>query len=222
MAFYVNQAELARISGRSKQNLTFERTQGRLPFDEGPKGLKLYDIDRPEIQKVIKAFPKNTNQATKEQAIAYRKEFHHQRVAQKVNCQMTGQPDFMAQVDGASNGIDALLQKTEDQDLDNLKKRKEIAKLDVDVETRKKKLTAMEGGLIERDLVEAYIDRYLGILHTRHLELHGSGIGKDIVACVLQNQHDPISAEKEVEKIISKKCSAILKDSAQAMKQNRL
>lgn len=215
--FYVTQKELCHLTARTKQLLDRTRANGNLPAAMGPGEKWIYDIDDPTVRNLMVTFAAGTYRQNREEAVEYQKAFFERRRSGEVVCAMTGEPDELGEfesftpVDPALD-TEELNKKRVETDIKH--KEKQIEKIDL-------ALTAMKGGLIEREYVQTWIVRYIGTLHSQHLELPSTGICDDLYAAA-HRIPDSRAAIKEMEKILGQALSDILKGATATMEKNPL
>jgi hypothetical protein len=217
MSFYVVPSELAKLSGRSRQAIDKCRSSKRIPSALSEKGDFIYDVDDPGVKAIFQSFPKGTSELIKVQAAAYQKEFARKRREGTIKCVMSGMADLM---DDMMDFGDVIL-SADDESLDREKKEKDIEYRGKQIEKLEVTLTAMKGGLIERAFVTTWVERYLGTLHTQHLELATNGICEDLYSDA-HRLKDSRAAIKEMEKRLAEALSDVLKGAIAAMEKNRI
>lgn len=217
--FCVRPIVIQRMTGRTRGGVNMDRQEGRVPSVLRDDGSRLYDIDDPNVQKYIRTPLKTATAAKLLEAKTYAEEFVKRRQRGEVVCEMTGQADYMSSIE---SGIGAYLQSAADAELDTIKKKKEIEKLDRTVERMDIQMKAMTGDLIERDYAAAFIRRYVGMLHKVLLDMAGSGLCVDLMNVAMKHKDDVLEGEKALEKALSVKVSDSIKGALSAMEQNPL
>ena len=221
MSFYVRQSELCKLAGRTKGNVNIARVDGRIPSEIREDGTRVYDIDNPVIQRFIADHPKTITAQKAEAAKNYVREFEKRRNRGDVVCEMTGEADMMSAFDSGA-GISPMVKSASEEELDRLKKEKEVEKLDRTVSKMDVQMKALTGDLIERDYAAAWIRRYIGTIHQGHLNMAGDGLCGDLYNLAMKHGSDAREAEKAMEKLLAERLSGLLKDSMDAMAKNPL
>lgn len=211
MSFYVGQKEFAELSGRSKSGIIKARTTKRLPDERLEDDTPVYDMDDPQVRIFLATLPNHHGAEGKAKLRALQKKFDEDRAAGNVRCRKTGQEDLM--FDPTEHVI------MDDETLDRRKKQKEIEHKSKQIEKMDISILAMKGGLIPREYVNTWVQRYVGAVHTQVLEMAASGICDDFYNIAHRNK-DSREAIKEMEKLLANAGSEILKGAISTMEKN--
>lgn len=217
--FYVKAAVLAKLTGRSAQDIGGLKNNGKLPWDTNSSGNVILDIDDPVVAEFMNKPPRKSR--TPEQirhTEAYRKDFEAKRRAGQVVCEKLGEVD-MFNVTGVelksfldtatSDTVDMVLKKKEAEYKD-----KRNIKLDAQIDI-------LRAGLIERSYVDSYMARYLGSLHNQFLNRAATGLGERLYL-LTQTEPDERSAIAKINKLLGDDASDKIKAAKKAMTQNPL
>lgn len=213
MSFFVKQTEFSRLSGRTKQGLANSRRRKALPEDRSEDGDLIYDIDSPVCMKYLTNLPNNLGKDKAENIRAIQKEFAEKRAQGLIRCAKTGEVDLL----GPS--ADMFLQ--DEDTLERRKKQREVEYKEKQIEKMDVTLMAMKGGLIEREQVMTWVQRYLGAMHTQILEMSASGICDDLYAIAHKHKDNRV-AIKKMEKMLGDAGSKVLKGAVEIMEKNPL
>jgi len=218
--FYVTQSTLRSLSGRTKQSLYDYRRTKRFPFETAADGEFLYDVDNSAVARIINTRPRNAKADELKDLEEFQRCFAEARVKGDVVCEKTGEIDHMASLE--ENTIpDKYLNAEGEALLDTQKKVAEIKHKRLQSEKLEVALKALTGDLIERDTVESWVRRYLGNMHQQVLDMASTGIAGDLYSLV-KREEDGNKAVKEIERVLEKALSTLLKDSTEIMRKNPL
>ena len=222
MPFFVTHKTLQGLACRSKQTLCDYRTNKIIPFKKTKEGDFVSDVDSKKVRDLVVKPPPNATNVAKDRWKKAVAKFQEDRISGEVVCALTGEPDVMAAFEDPEDSLTAMLPHLEDDALDRKKKELEVEKLGKTIEKMEVAMKALTGDLIDRTYVETWVGRYVGNLHTQVLELPSTGVGGDVFNLVMRNKDNSQQAIKEVEAMLERRLSQILKDSRETMRRNAL